>query len=257
MVVVICGVLAAFAFMLLFKLLWSKAQPKMSTNVVLIASAVLIGSLLMLAASGRVHWLAAAGTAVLPYLRRGLSLLRFAPFATRLFQMFGPGAPFTNAFSGFNSDHQHSANASSSETETDELTMKLDHATGQMSGTVLVGKWANRSLDSLSEQEILELYHSVGEDSQRLLGAYIQRYHPNLSGQSDSRSDEPPRKADSDTITPDRARRILGVEESASKEEIIEAHRRLMQKNHPDRGGSEYIAAEINLAKEVLLDLLP
>ncbi len=55
------------------------------------------------------------------------------------------------------------------------------------------------------------------------------------------------------TMTPKEARQILGVGENASKEEIMSAFKRLMLKNHPDQGGSQYIAEQLIRAKDLLV----
>ncbi len=54
------------------------------------------------------------------------------------------------------------------------------------------------------------------------------------------------------TMSKREAALILGIRESASKDKIKEAHRRIMLLNHPDRGGSPYIASKVNEAKELM-----
>ena len=58
----------------------------------------------------------------------------------------------------------------------------------------------------------------------------------------------------SQNMSAQEAAEILGVDENASDEEIIFAHKKAMQKNHPDKGGSKEIASKINAAKDRLLN---
>lgn len=71
------------------------------------------------------------------------------------------------------------------------------------------------------------------------------------SGGSSTR--QPPPRARAGTMSREEALAILGLQTHASETDIIDAHRKLMQRMHPDRGGSDYLAAQINLAKKVLL----
>lgn len=80
----------------------------------------------------------------------------------------------------------------------------------------------------------------------------LQRFFPNMKQQSKRQEEKPGRKSNT-KMDKDEAYQVLGLEPGVSNEKIIETHRRLMQKLHPDRGGSDYLATKLNQARDVLL----
>lgn len=142
---------------------------------------------------------------------------------------------------------------------TESLEMELDHDSGRMEGRCLKGSFAGRALSGLSDAELLELLDEVrAHDAQAaaLLEAYLDR---RMSGwrekdAQEGRSEWPrAQSARPSRMSVEEAYAVLGLEAGASPEDIRDAHRRLMKKMHPDQGGSTYLAARINEAKEVLL----
>jgi DnaJ domain len=138
---------------------------------------------------------------------------------------------------------------------TDYLEMQIDHDSGAMSGRVIKGLFAGRTLESLRPVEVAHLWADCrfqDPESARILEAYLDRIHPNW------RQDMADGEAEMTTSRGGRMRRdealeILGLQEGATADDIRQAHRELMKKIHPDRGGSTYLATKINEAKDVLL----
>ena len=160
MVIALAAILAVVGFVVLTRLLWLSKRPSTPTTVITIATLCLLVGLAVLAATGRLHWIAAVGAAILPFLRRGVSLLRYLPIFKGLF------------------------------------------------------------------------------------GAY-QQYGRQSGGGGSSGAQ--------DGMSLEEAREILDLGPDPTRDEIIAAHRRLMQKVHPDRGGSNYLAQQLNEAKRILL----
>ena len=161
MLVVLAAIVAVVAFVVLFRLFWLSAKPNSATGVATLVVLLLIAALGLLAATGRLHWLAAFGAALLPFLRRGLGLLRFVPFLGRMYAQY-----------------------------------RQQHASREQS------RGAPARSDAMGRQQALA---------------------------------------------------VLGLEADPTRQDVVDAHRRLMAKVHPDKGGSTYLAQQLNEAKRVLL----
>jgi DnaJ-domain-containing protein 1 len=128
-----------------------------------------------------------------------------------------------------------------------------------MSGEVLEGRFAGRRLDDLELDELVELWRECqGTDRQSaaLLEAYLDRSQGEAwreAAGAAASGEDAGAGGDGGAMSQDEAYSILGLEAGASKDEVREAHRRLVQKVHPDHGGSNYLAAKINQAKDLLL----
>ncbi len=205
-------------------------------------AALWIGGGLLLAAilTGKLHPLFAIAGAAFPWIQRFI-LMRSA------YQMF----------SSWKGPAQGAKPGQSSDVRTKFLEMVLDHDTGAISGTVIAGNFKGRTLNDLSVEEIAELIsecQTSDKQSVSLIQAYLDKMRPDEWDEYAREHGAHEEHAQGDgSMSKEEALQVLELAEGATKEEIIESHRRLMQRNHPDRGGSTWVAARINQAKDVLL----
>ena len=235
---IILLIAAVILSLLLYK--WVKNQPANRRWQILM---VIIGIVLLgFVATGRLHWLYALAGALIPALQRILSLAAYFPMLQRMANTFKGSQP---------------SQGQKSQVETEYLQMELDHDSGALTGIIKSGLFAGRNLIDLSMQELLQLhkeYSQLDEDSRLLLENYLDRAHGTdwRAGQEQTQQSNSTHQHTS--VSVQEAYAILGLQPDADKQSIIDAHRRLIQKLHPDRGGSSYLAIKINQAKDILIE---
>jgi hypothetical protein len=178
-----------------------------------------------------------------------LALFGFALLGMKMGSWFGAGGPFGSS---------RKSPGQKSEVRTEALEMELDHDSGHMEGRCLRGQFLGRTLSSLSDEDLLVLLEELrGSDEQGaiLIEAYLdRRAQGRRERPGDTARDEPrPAHGGRGRMTREEAYAVLGLAKGTSEDEIRAAHRKLMMKLHPDQGGSTYLAARINEAKDVLL----
>jgi hypothetical protein len=242
------GFLVLVFVLALLRLAWLRWQPRGRQLAVSLGVAAVVLLLIVAVATGRLHWLFSVPAAIALFAVRALPLLR------GLGNLGGTAAGAGSGPSGGNR----------SRVETRLVRMVLDHDTGGLNGEVLEGPLAGRDLDDLGEADLFGLHRrglDEDPDSARVLETYLDRRFGSdwraRAGVDDGAgdgADDDRRDADRGLMPRSEALAVLGLEADPDRDGIIRAHRRLMQQFHPDRGGSDYLAAQLNRAKDRLLD---
>jgi hypothetical protein len=143
-----------------------------------------------------------------------------------------------------------------SRVQTAFLEMELDHDSGAMHGRILTGRYQGTPLDALDPPTLIGLLGDIDSDSRDLLAAYLDRRQPGWREHTErdaAAGDRNGGASGGGKMTEEEAYQILGIQPGATAQDISRAHRSLMKKLHPDQGGSTYLAARINEAKDVLV----
>ncbi len=245
MAALLLGFAALVAIYFLLKWYADANVKQIKSSAKWIGVGILIVGVVILAATGRLG--AAFGL-----------LMAFAAWAWRVFHMVSSVRQFGNMFRSFGfgaglGTGAGAAGGGASQVTSAFLDMTLDLSTGAMDGDVTAGRFQGRRLSRMTMAELVDLLREVASDpdSERLVEAYLDRTHPEWREASGAGPSSPPAAAGA--MTRDEAFRILGLKEGATRQDVKDAYRKLMTQLHPDRGGSDYLAAKVNQAKDFLL----
>jgi DnaJ-like protein len=168
----------------------------------------------------------------------GLGLLGWMPFGSNASILFGSNASIKGRVSRIRSTY---------------LEIELDHDSGIIQGRFISGSHRGIELEKLDISTLISMLSTIDDESRALLIAYLDSRDARWREYAQGDAATGRRAAMSVKTTDEEAYQILGLEAGASAEAVVHAHRRLIKKLHPDQGGSTYLAARVNEAKEVLL----
>jgi DnaJ domain len=224
-----------FGLLALVLALWAlnvitKVDPKVGARVLKAGGGLLsLGFAVFLGLRGEI------GVAI-PLGAFGLGLLGWLPF--------GPA--------GF-SQRTKKSSGQTSRVRSPYLEMELDHDSGEMRGRIITGHYQGVPLEQLGVKTLAGLLGEMDEESRALLMAYLDRRDARWREHANGDAATGRAAASSGKMTEKEAYQILGLEPGANADAISRAHRTLMKKLHPDQGGSTYLAARVNEAKDILL----
>lgn len=232
-----------FLVYFIFKIIYRRNPKQFSKKLISGATFAGIAVIILLTITGRLPWLFAIIASAIPYASKLVGILRIVPLLQSAKAVLGMGA--AGKISQMHSPY---------------LLIKLDQNSGKMKGEVLQGDFIGNKLEDMSLTNLMHLlaqYTNQDRDSALLLQAFLDRnygldWRKQFGGTSQTNNSS--NYTNSSLMTKVEAMDILGLSNLATQKEIVKAHRQLMQRFHPDRGGSNYLAAKINEAKELLLD---
>ena len=145
------------------------------------------------------------------------------------------------------------------ELKTDYIIVRVNQYTKAVNGEIIGGRFAGARLETLTIDDLVSLlqdYRTLDMRSFGVLRSYLDRTQPpdwrERAERKRAEADAPPQMR-KPVLSKDEALALLGLKEDATPEDIKAAHRAIMMKVHPDQGGTDYLAAMVNQAKEVLV----
>jgi hypothetical protein len=226
-------------------LLYSLLQMFRAANPVVLARAIKIGGGVVALAVAAFTGVKGELAVAIPLGIFGAGLLGWSPFGA---------SGFGNLGAMFGGSGAQRSPGQTSRVRSDFLDMSLDHDSGELSGQIVAGPHAGHALGEFDLAQLTAMIPGFDAESVSLLESYLDRRFPawrqNAQGNPAGGQSRP---ASSGKMTDEEAYQILGLQPGAGRDEIGRAHRALMKKLHPDQGGSTYLAARVNQAKDTLL----